>query len=107
MKNKDPQNDFVVGLITKSTNPLVASLFSGYISSEQGRVHGIRLPYVYVYWLGQCWCLIESCVSAAGKKKGGGMFQTVAQLHKVCYSVKDNWVLVHIELIVCLLARNH
>ncbi|XP_065826219.1 myosin heavy chain, striated muscle-like [Oscarella lobularis] len=53
VKNKDPQNDYVVGMLAKSTNAYIASLFTGYVSAEQ-----------------------------AGKKKGGGMFQTVAQLHK-------------------------
>lgn len=36
VKNKDPQNDYVVGMLAKSTNTYIASLFTGYVSAEQG-----------------------------------------------------------------------
>ena len=39
VKNKDPQNDYVVGMLAKSTNAYIASLFTGYVSAEQGKIN--------------------------------------------------------------------
>lgn len=58
-KNKDPINDSVAGLLSRSSVPAVANLFSDYAETAQGQ-----------------------SVSAGGKRVKRGVFRTTSQRHK-------------------------
>eukprot|EP00063_Salmo_salar_P026517 XP_014001352.1 PREDICTED: myosin-7B isoform X1 [Salmo salar] len=60
-KNKDPLNETIVSCFQKSSNKLLASLFENFISSDAAA---------------------DTKTEAKGKRKKGGSFQTVSQLHK-------------------------
>ena len=80
MKNMDPLNDNVVGLMSGSTEPFIGGLWK-----DQDNIVGLNVT--------------EGSDTPFGARTRKGMFRTVAQLYKVgstlvCYSCDRNVIVM-------------